>query len=384
MAIEDWPELGRIPVYLVGGAVRDRLLGRTPREYDFAFDADESTFLQRNPEARKVGKTVSVFLLGGREFMPLEGTLEDDLRRRDLTINALAEDREGRVYAHPDALSDLKDGVLRPASPTSFRDEPVRVFRLARMACELPSFTVHPEAVAQMRAVAESGLLEAVPAERIERELMKALASPKPSRWLSVLTDGGCLSPWFRELEDAMNIPAGPLAYHSGSVMAHLMDVMDAVAGDPLCVWMALCHDLGKIGTDPALLPHHYGHEQRGVEPAANLAARLAMPSRYVSAGVLSSQLHMKAGIYEMLRPGTRCDLLMQVHGAGLDGPFWTLAEADSGRSLRPIIKEDLGVLLGVSLPPEWRNRGRESGRRLRAMRCQALAVYTAKRKRTA
>ena len=85
-----------------------------------------------------------------------------------------------------------------------------------------------------------------------------------------------------------------------------------------------------------------------------------------------------------MVRPGTRCDLLMQVHGAGLDGPFWTLAEADSGRSLRPIIKEDLGVLLGVSLPPEWRNRGRESGRRLRAMRCQALAVYTAKRKRTA
>lgn len=181
-----------------------------------------------------------------------------------------------------------------------------------------------------------------------------------------------------------MNIPAGPLAYHSGSVMAHLMEVMDAVAGDPLCVWMAFCHDLGKVGTDPALLPHHYGHEQRGVEPAANLAARLAMPSRYASAGVLSSQLHMKAGIYEMLRPGTRCDLVMQVHGAGLDGPFWKLAEADSGRSLRPIIKEDLGVLLGVSLPPEWRNRGKESGRRLRAMRCQALAIHTAKRKRTA
>ena len=76
MAIENWPETGRIPVYLVGGAVRDRLLGRTPREYDFAFDADEATFLQRNPEARKVGKSVSVFLLRGQEFMPLEGTLK--------------------------------------------------------------------------------------------------------------------------------------------------------------------------------------------------------------------------------------------------------------------------------------------------------------------
>ena len=268
MAIENWPETGRIPVYLVGGAVRDRLLGRTPREYDFAFDADEATFLQRNPEARKVGKSVSVFLLRGQEFMPLEGTLEEDMRRRDLTINALAEDRDGNLLGHPDALSDLREGILRPASPTSFRDEPVRVFRLARMACELPSFTVHPEAVAQMRAVAGEGLLGRIPAERVGRELMKALASPKPSRWLSVLAEGNCLSPWFRELETSMDIPAGPVAYHSGSVMAHLMDVMDAVAGDPLCVWMALCHDLGKIGTDPALLPHHYGHELRGAEPA--------------------------------------------------------------------------------------------------------------------
>ncbi|MFQ9491940.1 MAG: hypothetical protein ACLR0N_14255 [Bilophila wadsworthia] len=101
MAIENWPETGRIPVYLVGGAVRDRLLGRTPREYDFAFDADEATFLQRNPEARKVGKSVSVFLLRGQEFMPLEGTLEEDMRRRDLTINALAEDRDGNLSGIP-------------------------------------------------------------------------------------------------------------------------------------------------------------------------------------------------------------------------------------------------------------------------------------------
>ena len=210
MAIENWPETGRIPVYLVGGAVRDRLLGRTPREYDFAFDADEATFLQRNPDARKVGKSVSVFLLHGQEFMPIEGTLEDDMRRRDLTINALAEDRDGNLFGHPDALSDLREGILRPASPTSFRDEPVRVFRLARMACELPSFTVHPEAVAQMRAVAGEGLLGRIPAERVGREFMKALASPKPSRWLSVLAEGGCLSPWFRELETSMDIRRAP------------------------------------------------------------------------------------------------------------------------------------------------------------------------------
>ena len=141
-------------------------------------------------------------------------------------------------------------------------------------------------------------------------------------------------------------------------------------------------HDLGKIGTDQALLPHHYGHELRGAEPAEHVAKRLALPARYAAAGVLSSQLHMKAGIYDMLRAGTRCDLLMQIHNAGLDEPFWKLAEADSGRSLRPAVNDDLAVLLGISLPPEWRDRGKESGKRLRAMRCQALAIHMAKRKR--
>ncbi|MFR1532934.1 MAG: hypothetical protein ACLSTO_04260 [Bilophila wadsworthia] len=199
MAIENWPETGRIPVYLVGGAVRDRLLGRTPREYDFAFDADEATFLQRNPEARKVGKSVSVFLLRGQEFMPLEGTLEEDMRRRDLTINALAEDRDGNLLGHPDALSDLREGILRRASPTSFRDEPVRVFP-ARMAANCRRSRFIPR-LWRRCAPWREGLLGRIPAERVGRELMKALASPKPSRWLSVLAEGNCLSPWFRELE---------------------------------------------------------------------------------------------------------------------------------------------------------------------------------------
>lgn len=382
MAIENWPETGGIPVYLVGGAVRDRLLGRTPREYDFAFAADVDTFLQRNPRACKVGRTVSVVLLDGQEFMPVEGSLEADMRRRDLTINALAEDRDGRLYSHPDALSDLRAGILRPASPTSFADEPVRVFRLARMACELPVFTLHPESVAQMRSVAEKGLLDAIPPERIGREFLKALASPKPSRWFSVLEEGGCLSPWFRELEDATAVPAGPAAYHSGSVLEHIMEIMDAAAGDPLCVWMALCHDLGKILTDSEVLPHHYGHELRGAEVAVRLAERLALSSRHQSAGVLASQLHMKAGIYDRLRVGTRCDLLMQVHNAGLDEPFWKLAEADSGRKLQKAVTEDLDVLLRVSLPEKWRDRGRESGRQLRTLRCQALAEDLVRRRR--
>lgn len=367
--------------YLVGGAVRDWLLGRIPREYDFSFDADATSFLQRNPSARKVGKSVSVILLEGQEYMPLAGSVKEDLLRRDLTINALALESNGVLHSHPDALSDLAAGILRPASPTSFSTDPVRVFRLARFACEYPSFSVHPDAFAQMRTLAASAQsserlttpLAAIPAERVGRELLKAFAAPRPSRWLAVLAEGDCLVPWFADLEQAANIPAGPVQYHSGSVLAHLMDVMDAVAGDSLRVWMALCHDLGKLSSPTEMLPHHYGHERRGVAIAEQLAIRLGLPLRYRKAGALMSLLHMKAGIYSRLRPGTRCDLLEHIHASGLDVPFWDIVEADSGLDLREKVQHELDIILSVTLPLRWQNRGRESGLQLRLLRCQAL-----------
>lgn len=366
--------------YLVGGAVRDWLMGRIPREYDFSFDTDATSFLQRNPSARKVGKSVSVIMLEGQEYMPLFGSVKEDLLRRDLTINALALESNGVLHSHPDALSDLAAGILRPASPTSFSTDPVRVFRLARFACEHPSFSVHPDAIAQMKAIAAASSSEdhasplaSIPAERVGRELLKALSAPRPSRWLAVLAEGDCLVPWFADLEQAADIPAGPVQYHSGSVLAHLMDVMDAVAGDPLRVWMALCHDLGKITSPSEMLPHHYGHERRGVTTAEQLAISLGLSLRYRKAGALMSLLHMKAGIYSRLRPGTRCDLLERVHAAGLDVPFWDVVEADSGLDLREKVQHELESILSVTLPLHWQNRGRDSGLQLRLLRCQAL-----------
>ncbi len=372
-------ELSGVPVYVVGGAVRDSLLGKTPREYDFAFAADAETFLQRNPSARKVGRSISVILWNGQEYMPLEGSLEKDLCRRDLTVNALAVDGRGELFAHPEALGDLKSHVFRPASPESFLHDPVRVFRLARLSCEWPGFRIHPEAVVQMRDTAAAGALEAVPAERLVREFMKALAAPRPSRWLEVLREGGCLAQWFPELEQAASIPAGPSPFHSGSVFQHTLETMDGMAGDPLGVWMALCHDLGKTCTPSEMLPHHYGHEQTGAKLAVRLAERLGMPARFCGAGETASLLHMKAGIYPELRFGTRCDLLMKVHAAGLDEPFWRLVDTDGGRPLMAAAMRDLEIILTVSLPQRWRNRGRDSGKKLRELRCQALANHKAR-----
>lgn len=360
--------------YLVGGAVRDLLLGRTPQERDMAFTGDVQDFLREYPQARAVGRGVEVCLLDGVECMPLRGgSLEADLRARDLTINALAVDEHGRLFAHPEALADLTAGVLRPASPQAFAQDPARVFRLARFAATFPDFTLHAEALAQARQARH--MLPALPAERVGNEVRKALRAARPSRFAQVLDQAGVLSPWLAELEGAAHVPAGPAPRHTGTVLEHVSAVMDAAAGDELAVWMALCHDLGKTATDPRILPHHYGHETRGAVLAQALGRRLALPARHIRAGVLAALLHMKGGRFHVLRPGTRRDLLHAVHSAGLDQPFWKMVDADAGADVSGPALRALKAMLEARLPPEWRNRGKASGERLRALQCRRLAL---------
>ncbi len=361
-------------LYLVGGSVRDLLLGRPVRDLDFAFSGGPAELVQALPSARKVGKTVNVWLQGGLEISPLRGgTLASDLAARDLTINALAVDENGRLHAHPQALADLRSGLLRAAAPGAFEADPARVFRVARLAAELPDFTVEEGTLALMRDMSGTPALAHVPAERVCREALLALAAPRPSRLLSVLEAGGCLAPWLEELDATSRIPAGPARWHDNSVLEHTGEVMDRCAGNPVAAWMALCHDLGKKETDPALLPHHYGHELRSEAAARRLGARLGMPSRFIAAGALGAALHMKAGKYASLRAGTRRDLLWRVHTAGLHDPFWKMAESDSGKPLRRMADADLARILAVRLPESWRDRGRDSGSHLRDLQCQAL-----------
>ena len=361
-------------LYLVGGAVRDMLVGRTPTELDFAFDGTVEDFLDLHPDARRVGKSVHVCLWRGRECMPLRGNSpENDLMARDLTINALALDSVGRLYAHPQALHDLRRRILRPASPTSFACDPTRIFRLARFAAAWPDWSIDKNAFEQMRALSAAELA-ALPAERVGREILKALGAPAPGRFFRVLVQGQALRPWLAELDQASRIPAGPAQWHNNSVLGHSLRIMDMVAGDAVTAWMALCHDLGKIQTDPALLPHHYGHEKRGIALSTELARRLRLPVRFAKAGAIAAAEHMKGGMYSMLRPGTRRDLLWRVHAAGLDQRFWRLVDADSGSPLSTVALAHLAVLLDLRLPEEWRDKGEISARKLRDMHCQALA----------
>lgn len=370
--------------YIVGGAVRDLLLGRWPKEHDLAFAGQASDMLRAYPQACKVGRSVEVYLLHGVECMPLRGgSLETDLRARDLTINALALEENGTVHAHPQALSDLRHKILRPASPTSFHDDPTRIYRLARFAALFPDFSVHEEALCQVREVVASGAHTRIPAERVGRELCKALCAPRPSRFLEVLAAADAFNHWFEELEGAQHIPAGPRPWHEGSVLEHLCHVMDTVAMDKrlgdeleLTTWMALCHDIGKITTPQDMLPHHYAHELRGEKAASALAKRLALSARHHKAGGLAAREHMKGGIFSGLRVGTRRDILHTVHAARLDTPFWALVDADSGKPISPLARAQLEAMLAITLPPEWRDRGAESGQRLRLLQCEALSFF--------
>ncbi|MCC8194676.1 MAG: HD domain-containing protein, partial [Deltaproteobacteria bacterium] len=188
-------------------------------------------------------------------------------------------------------------------------------------------------------------------------------------------------------LDRGQNIPAGPLRHHGHDrVLDHTRDVMNAIAAmplppaeRPLAVWMGLCHDLGKAETEPEKLPRHIGHESRGAVLARELSRRLRLPRLWEKAGSLAASLHMKAGQYPLLRPGTKVDLLQTLAASRLADPFIALVVADSGEPpLRNQLQRDLETILTVSLPEKWRGRGRESAAELRRLRITALQRFAA------
>jgi tRNA nucleotidyltransferase (CCA-adding enzyme) len=362
-------------ILLVGGAVRNMLLGLPVRDRDYlVLDATVEDFLCAHPQAKAVGKTFPVFILDHQEYsFPRAATLEGDLLLRDFTVNALALDADGRLFCHPQALEDLTAKVLRPASAESLPADPLRVLRAARFLAELPGFSAHPDLVAAMRGVAAGGGLAAPFAERAGQEVQKALAAPRPGEFLRLLDAAGCLAPWLAELDGASGIPAGPPKYHDSSVLEHTARVMDTLAGDAMTVWMGLCHDLGKVLTKPEQLPRHIGHDLRGEAQALALGERLRLPTRLIQAGADAARWHMVAGNYAQLKPGTRVDLLTRLKSRGVLREMFRLVAADKGQDHSAQVQADLAALLAVQLPPAARDQGAHSGEALRTLRIQAL-----------
>ena len=379
--------------FLAGGAVRDMLLGISPKDLDYVFSGSEEEFRSRNPEAEKLGGGPA-YGFHKHEFTPLGKDIQSNLQERDFTINSFLLADDGVVHMHPSALADLKDGRIIPSAPDSLLRDPLRIFRGARLFAEFPNFRLELSTLKLMAEAAASPKFTKIAAERVGRELSKALAAPAPGNFLRALELGKSLGYWFQELVGARDIPAGPPAYHNSDVLEHIARIMDKAAEElttwlkknPDCpqerreelaaitVWMALAHDLGKVATPKDILPHHYQHELRGVDAAFALAKRLKLSNRLRIAGALSARLHMKAGIYERLRPATRVDLLMDAHNKKLFIPLFLVAQADSGLPyLLEKAQQELKAILAVKLPAKWKDRGSESGKHLREMRCAAL-----------
>ena len=325
-------------LYEVGGAVRDALLGRavhdrdwvavgaTPQELVAAgylpVGRDFPVFLHPSTRdevalARTERKTAPGYHGFAFHASP-EVTLEDDLARRDLTINAMARDEAGRLIDPHGGQRDLAARVLRHVSP-AFAEDPVRILRLARFAARLPDFSVAPETAALMRRMVVAGEADALVAERVWQELARGLMAARPSRLFEVLRACGALARLLPEVERLWGVPQSAEHHPEVDTGLHLMMVLDMSArlGAPLPVrYACLGHDLGK-GTTPAeLLPRHLGHEGRSVALLRALGERLRVPldCRELAEVVAREHgnLHRSASLdaSAVLRLLERCDAL--------------------------------------------------------------------------
>ena len=325
-------------IYLVGGAVRDRLLGLPVRDRDYVVVGARPEDL-RGLGYKPVGKDFPVFLhprtgeeyaLARTERKTGRGyhgfafdtgpvvTLEDDLRRRDLTINAMAEDAQGNVIDPFGGAADLYIGLLRHVSP-AFAEDPVRILRVARFAARYAArgFRVAEETVALMRQMVQAGEADHLQAERVWAETQKALAEPTPSAFVRTLRDCGALRVLFPEVDALYGVPQRAEFHPEIDTGVHIGMVLDMAArlapGDALIGWCALTHDLGKALTPAAKLPSHPGHEHAGIAPLDALNARLRVPGEYAEVARLVCRLHLLAHTAFDLKPATVLGLLEQL-----------------------------------------------------------------------
>ncbi|CAK0777378.1 fused CCA tRNA nucleotidyltransferase/phosphohydrolase [Gammaproteobacteria bacterium] len=328
-----------LTIYLVGGAVRDELLGRPVAERDWVVVGTTPEELKRRG-FRQVGKDFPVFLhpitkeeyaLARTERKTARGyrgfvvhadpsvTLEDDLRRRDLTINALARAPDGTLVDLFGGLDDLRNGRLRHVSP-AFAEDPVRILRVARFAARYDHWGFHiaHDTHALMRSMVEDGEVDALVPERVWAELVKALGEERPWCFFEVLRTVGALARLFPELDALWGVPQ-PAQYHAEiDTGIHAMLVLrqaTRLSPAPVVRFAALTHDLGKAVTPQEEWPKHHGHEQRGVKPIKALCDRYKAPREYRELAVLVARWHSHCHNAAKLRSATLCDTLMALDG---------------------------------------------------------------------
>ncbi|QAU25515.1 multifunctional CCA addition/repair protein [Dyella sp. M7H15-1] len=321
--------------YLVGGAVRDKLLQRPVVDHDHVVVGvrpADMLALGYKP----VGKDFPVFLhpqsseeyaLARTERKTGRGyhgfafqadpdvTLEQDLARRDLTINAIAEDEHGNLVDPHHGVRDLEQRLLRHVSP-AFVEDPVRLLRVARFAARFAplGFTVAEETMSLLQQMVRDGEIDHLVPERVWAETRKALGEAQPSAFLRVLRASGALAVLFPEVDVLYGVPQRAEYHPEVDTGAHLEMTLDTAArlapGNDLVGFCALTHDLGKARTPKNELPRHHGHEQRGIEPLRALVTRLKVPTEYAKLAELVCREHINAHRALELKPATMLKLL--------------------------------------------------------------------------
>lgn len=366
------PEFWRLPVFVVGGAVRDAILDREVSDIDLMVaEVSPDEMLDRG--FREIdspnNETFGVFHDSlGREVaiareeestgdahtdfdvrpvpadVPASEAVQRDLKRRDFTINAMAFDARHEVLHDPHGgRGALDDGVVRHVSDSSFQEDPLRILRGARFAARL-GFRVAIDTKTAMRAAGDG--ISNLPQERVRMEMEKALVeSEKPSRFFEILGDVEVLGIALPEIASLRGVPAGPPAFHGeGSAFSHTMMVLDEMSdirpNDEIALLMALGHDLGKTVTPSDELPNHPKHGQRGIDVIESVADRLSMSSEQERAMKQASRFHMRLHDVSNLRESTVIETLLEVND--LDRMF-DLMRADS-RGREPSREWNRGV----------------------------------------
>lgn len=320
--------------YLVGGAVRDKLLGRTVTEHDWVVvgsspeqmvasgftpvGQDFPVFLHPTTKEeyalarteRKTGKGYGGFSF----YCGDEVTLEDDLIRRDLTINAMAEDESGNIIDPYNGQQDLADKLLRHVSP-AFAEDPVRILRIARFAARYHAlgFRVADETITLMQTMVANGEVDHLVAERVWKETERALGEPHPEIFIEVLRASHALNRLFPEIDALFGVPQTAVHHPEIDTGVHtLMSLQQAVKLSPsTCVRFAtLLHDLGKATTPVDEWPRHIAHEDRSLPLVKKLCERISAPKDYKDLALMVAQWHTHCHRALELKPATLLKVL--------------------------------------------------------------------------
>jgi len=404
--------------YLVGGAVRDQLLGREVTEHDWVVvGATPEILLQEG--FQPVGQDFPVFInpnngeeyalarterksgqgYGGFTFHTSpEVTLEEDLIRRDLTVNAMARDSDGSLIDPYGGQQDLQQRLLRHVSP-AFAEDPLRVLRVARFAARYAGlgFTIAPETLALMRQLALSGELQALTPERSWKEISRALMEPNPEVFVQVLHDCGALAELLPEVDALFGVPQPPAHHPEIDTGVHVLQVLKIAAREQLPLparWACLLHDLGKGLTPEQDWPKHHGHEQKGIKAVKAANQRCKAPRDCQDLALLCCEYHTHCHRALELRPQTLIKLFKALdiyRRAERFELFLAVCQADAqGRSGREhsdypqanYLRGAAQAAREVAIQPllERGLTGAELGKALEQQRQQSLADYKAAR----